>query len=126
MVSAEQARTLLSEAGAKPAAIARIEAAVLSTAEHSPDLREDERLLSDIDLAILGAPSARYQEYERQIRLEYGFVDPGRYRAGRSTFLRGMLERERIFQTGPLAVRFEQAARHNIETAIATLTHSPT
>lgn len=45
------------------------------------DLMTD--LLLDVDLAILGAPSARFNEYEAQVRKEYGWVAEGAYREGR-------------------------------------------
>jgi predicted metal-dependent HD superfamily phosphohydrolase len=40
-------------------------------------------LLLDIDLAILGAPAPRFNEYEAQIRKEYGWVDEAAYQEGR-------------------------------------------
>jgi len=36
----------------------------------------DTALLTDIDLAILGAPTARFADHERRIRAEYAWVAP--------------------------------------------------
>jgi predicted metal-dependent HD superfamily phosphohydrolase len=46
------------------------------------DLMTD--LLLDVDLAILGAPAARFNEYEAQVRKEYAWVEEGAYQEGRS------------------------------------------
>ena len=35
----------------------------------------DAQLLVDIDLAILGASKSRYDQYEKQVRFEYQWVD---------------------------------------------------
>lgn len=44
-------------------------------------------LLLDIDLAILGAPAARFDEYEAQVAAEYGWVPPDAYAEGRAKVL---------------------------------------
>ena len=78
-------------------------------------------LLVDIDLAILGAAPARFDEYERQIRDEYGFVPEAVFREKRAGILRGFLERPALFSTPALAARFEAAARANLADALARL-----
>ena len=56
--------------------LARIDALILATRHDASPVTADAMLLVDVDLAILGAPVERFDEYERQVRAEYGSV-PG-------------------------------------------------
>ncbi len=119
--SAAWAVRVLREAGAPDDVAGRVEALVLATRHSVPARTPDERLLVDIDLAILGAAPARFDEYERQIRVEYGFVAEAVFREKRGEVLRGFLARPAIFATAPFAGRFEQAARENLARALEQL-----
>ena len=72
--SADWASAAAAAAGAVPAVVDRIRSLVLATKHSIAPGSDDERLLVDIDLAILGAPAERFAEYERQIRAEYAWV----------------------------------------------------
>ena len=72
----------------------------------------------DCDMAILGALPARFAEYERQVALEYGHIDPALYQFGRRAFLEGVLGSPRIFLSDFFA-QLEQRARDNIAAALA-------
>jgi predicted metal-dependent HD superfamily phosphohydrolase len=74
----------------------------------------------DIDLAILAADPAEFDEYERAIRAEYAWVPDENYRAARAKILQSFLDRERIYRTAPFAGR-EARARANIERALSRL-----
>ena len=119
--SADWAVHALREAGSPDAVVARVEALILATRHSVPARTADERLLVDFDLAILGATPARFDEYEQQIRDEYGFVPEPVFRAKRGEVLRGFLERPAIFETPALAERFERVARENLARAIERL-----
>ena len=119
--SADWARRVLREAGASGDVIARVDALILATRHSQEPATPDERLLVDIDLAILGAERARFDEYERQIRDEYGFVPEDRFRGKRAEILRGFLGRPALFTTSALKARFEAPARANLAAAIARL-----
>ena len=119
--SADWAARALREAGASGAVVARAEALILATRHSVPARTADERLLVDFDLAILGAAPARFDEYDRQVRDEYGFVPEAVFREKRGEVLRGFLERPSIFETPALAERFERAARENLARAIDRL-----
>jgi predicted metal-dependent HD superfamily phosphohydrolase len=119
--SADWARRVLREAGAADDVVARVQALVLATRHSQVPATPDEGLLVDIDLAILGAEPARFDEYERQIRDEYGFVPEDVFRAKRAAILRGFLERPALFSTAALGARFEARARVNLARAIANL-----
>jgi predicted metal-dependent HD superfamily phosphohydrolase len=119
--SAAWARRVLQEAGAAQDAVDRVGALILATRHSQVPATPDERLLVDIDLAILGAAPARFAEYERQIRDEYGFVPEDVFRDKRAEILRGFLARPALFSTAALAARFEATARANLADAIARL-----
>lgn len=74
----------------------------------------DAVVLVDVDLAILGAEAARFDEYERQIREEYAWVPQILYRKGRRQVLRRFLERETIYGTAYFRSHHETRARENI------------
>ena len=85
--SAGWARAAVLAAGAAPDAAARIHALVMATRHAAVPRGPDEEVLVDIDLSILGAAPARFDEYERQVRAEYAWVPDFLFRrsAGRSS-----------------------------------------
>jgi predicted metal-dependent HD superfamily phosphohydrolase len=94
--------------------IERIAQLVLATAHSVESTLHDEQLLVDIDLSILGAPPARFAEYEVQIRDEYGFVEETLFRTKRREILLSFLERKRIYTTDPMFNDLEAQARTNL------------
>jgi len=119
--SADWAGRVLREAGAAQDVVARVDALILAPRHSQVPATPDERLLVDIDLAILGAAPARFDEYERQIRDEYAFVPDDVFRDKRADILRGFLARPALFSTAALAARLEAPARANLARAIARL-----
>jgi predicted metal-dependent HD superfamily phosphohydrolase len=119
--SADWAVRVLHDAGAPAEVVARVDALVLATRHSHQPATPDERLLVDIDLAILGATPTRFNEYERQIRDEYGFVPEDAFRPKRVEILRGFLARPALFTTPAFASRLEAPARANLMGAIARL-----
>ena len=119
--SADWAGRVLRDAGADAAVVDRVHALVMATRHSEVPATPDARLLVDIDLAILGAGPARFAEYERQIRDEYGFVPETVFREKRADILRGFLERPALFATSAYAARLDGAARANLARALAGL-----
>jgi predicted metal-dependent HD superfamily phosphohydrolase len=100
--------------------IARVRKLILATAHTAKAETPDEALLLDIDLSILGADAATFDEYDRAIRVEYEWVPEEAYRHARAAVLEGFLKRARIFQTAAYGDR-EAVARRNIERALERL-----
>ncbi len=99
----------------------RIEQLILVTRHASEPTTHDEALLLDVDLSILGAAESRFEAYESQVRIEYGWVPEQAYREARGRILRGFLERPALFH-GPVFVRrFEERARTNLRRSLARL-----
>ena len=119
--SAAWAGRVLQAAGAPADVLERVQSLVMATRHSVPAVTPDERLLVDIDLAILGAAPARFDEYERQIRDEYGFVADATFREKRAEVLRGFVDRPALFSTLAFFDRFEHQARENLARALARL-----
>lgn len=116
--SAQWAFDALTAAGVAADAAARVRDLVLVTKHTGVPTTADERVLVDIDLAILGADDARFAEYERQIREEYAHVPGFLFRFKRRAILRGFLERPELYSTPALRERLEARARVNLGRAI--------
>jgi predicted metal-dependent HD superfamily phosphohydrolase len=119
--SARWAERELIDSGATTAVAERVAALVLATRHAAVPEGADAKLLVDVDLSILGAPEARFAEYERQVRQEYGWVPEEAFRRGRSQVLRSFLERDAIYGTAWFAERLEAKARANLERSIREL-----
>ncbi len=119
--SADLAAADLRAAGAAGTMVAEVSALILSTTHRATPPPGDAALLSDIDLAILGAPAARYAEYETQIRVEYRWAPGFLFRRRRVALLREFLARPRLYSTPVLYARLEAQARHNLADSIRAL-----
>lgn len=119
--SADWARSALLAAGVPLEAASRVHALVMATRHAAPATTADEALLLDIDLAILGADTARFDEYERQVRAEYAWVPEVMFRHSRRALLQGFLDRETVFLTLAFTQRYEMPARANLQRAIVRL-----
>lgn len=110
-------------AGVAEEAARRIEGLVLATRhrDDAPPTTDDEALIVDIDLAILGADVRRFDEYERQVRAEYSGVPGILFRRKRRAVLEGFVARASIFRTAPFRERYEAKARENLRRSIAKL-----
>jgi len=118
--SARWARESLEAAGAGEAA-ARVAELVLATRHAAVPVGRDPQLLVDVDLSILGAEEARFDEYERQVRREYEWVAEPAFRAGRARVLESFLARPAIFTTPWFAERLEPRARRNLARSLRAL-----
>ena len=85
----------------------------------------DIQLFLDADMAILAADSARYRRYLRGVRNEYSHFDDEAFRTGRTTFLRSILGRERIFLSEEALKLWEEPARANLCTELSEWGQEP-
>jgi predicted metal-dependent HD superfamily phosphohydrolase len=123
--SAAWAGAVTRVAGGTEAVAGRIERLILATRHDAVPSDADQALLVDIDLAILGAPRDRFDEYEVQIRREYSWVPEWEFRAGRSAILQKFLTRPYIYSSAPFQARLESAARANLARALVRLGGAP-
>jgi len=116
--SADWALHALLAAGAADDAAQRVHALVMATRHQAQPEGTDAQLLVDIDLSILGAPAARFAEYEQQIRIEYAHVPHEVFEPRRRQILGGFLARDPLYLTASVRAQREQQARINLRQAI--------
>ena len=112
--SADWAREALRDAGVAGEAAQRVHDLVMATRHTAVPSGRDEQLLVDIDLSILGAERARFDEYGQQIRKEYAYVPGFLFRRKRREILRGFLDRPVIYSTRHFHDALEARARDNL------------
>ncbi|RYZ11252.1 MAG: N-methyl-D-aspartate receptor NMDAR2C subunit [Comamonadaceae bacterium] len=116
--SADWAARALTAEGASNEAAARVHALVMATCHTAQPTEADAQLLVDIDLSILGAPAARFAEYEAQIRREYAHIPTDVFEPRRRRILGTFLARDPLYQTPGIRARCEANARVNLRRAI--------
>jgi predicted metal-dependent HD superfamily phosphohydrolase len=119
--SATLAHHELAAAGAPIELCNRVEELVLVTRHKTTPAEEDEAILVDIDLSILGASTERFDGYERQIRKEYATLSDADFTTGRIKVLQQFLARPAIFSTRKFRAMFETAARENLNRSLVRL-----
>ena len=85
----------------------------------------DLQLFLDADMAILAADSVRYRRYLRGVRSEYSHFDDEAFRTGRTTFLRSILGRERIFLSEEALRLWEEPAQANLRAELSEWEQDP-
>jgi len=120
--SARWAARSLREHGVADDAIRRIGRMVRATrhlSARATDAKvEGLALMLDIDLAILGADRARFEEYERQVRLEYAHVPDEAFARGRADFVERLLQIDPLYRTEPVRSELESRARDNLQRSL--------
>ena len=119
--SAHWAVEALAAGGVDTARCQRVHDLIMATCHTALPASPDQALLVDIDLAILGAPAARFAEYTQQISAEYAWVPSEVYAVKRRAVLLGFLDREQIYTTPAVAQHLEERARANLAKAISSL-----
>ena len=121
LLSAQWARSSVLQAGLPVDVADRVHALVMATRHDAVPEDADAQLLVDVDLSILGAEPARFDESDEQIRAEYAHVPDEAYRQGRSRVLISFLTRPRLYSTEYFHAALEQRARQNLQRALARL-----
>lgn len=85
----------------------------------------DIEVFLDADMAILAAKPARYRRYLRGVRSEYSRFDDEAFRTGRTSFLRSILERERVFLSHQARQLWEEPARTNLRAELTEWERDP-
>lgn len=119
--SAALADAVLEQAGAGRVLRSLVGQLIDVTRHQDTPRRGDEQIISDIDLAILAAPFARFWQYEEEVRAEYAWLDEASWRAGRRKVLASFLTRPAIYSTLHFQQRYEALARQNLESSLARL-----
>lgn len=119
-VSATLASQVAEEIGWSEPRTATVHRLVLCTATHRPSA-DDEALLIDADLAILGAMPKDYSAYVHGVRAEYAHITDADWKVGRAAVLRQFLDEPEVFHTEPMRRSRESRARANLAAELAAL-----
>ncbi|OGT59770.1 MAG: hypothetical protein A3E01_04245 [Gammaproteobacteria bacterium RIFCSPHIGHO2_12_FULL_63_22] len=117
--SAQWAARELQAIGQPQAVVDRVHRLVMATCHDALPRTPDEQLLVDVDLSILGAAPARFDDYEAQVREEYAWVPGWVFRRKRREILAQFLSRETLFNTEAFRNGFEAQARSNLQRSIS-------
>lgn len=94
---------------------------IIMATKHDGDLPESSFRIVDIDLSILGKPTAVYDEYVANTRKEYAQYSDDEWKQGRTTFLEGMLAKQKIYNTEIIKKAYEESARNNMQRELTGL-----
>jgi len=81
----------------------------------------DQKLISDIDLAIFGKTHGEFDEYNKDIWEEWSWVGRERFADGRKKVLDKFLKRQSIYFTDFFKERYEEQAKENLTRARSAL-----
>lgn len=119
--SADWARQFLAENNQPEQMQERVHQLVMATSHSSVPYSDDEKLMVDIDLSILGQPQDQYTEFQAGVRHEYRKLPLCIYAKGRKAVLKSFLQRERVYSTEPFYEAFEMQARKNLQSELSRL-----
>jgi len=119
--SAVWALKFLSDNGVAKDRIDRVYSLIMATVHTAETKGNDQLLMVDIDLTILGSDPAVYDQFEEDVRYEYRLVPYFLYRKKRIEILASFLERDRIYKNEFFYLKLEERARANLSHAIEVL-----
>lgn len=119
--SAEWAIRFLSDNNASEGLSDKVHKLIMATLHDATPTDNDEQLMIDIDLSILGSDKDTYAMFEKWVRAEYKLVPKFIYRKKRREILQGFLSRERIFSHEYFHGKFESQARKNLMRVIEVI-----
>ena len=119
--SADWARSAAEEFGAGAESAQRIYNLIMFTRHAAEPVGIDAQVLVDADLSILGTRPARFQEYEAQVRSEYGWVPDTMFRSNRAKILKEFQGRRHLYSTAHFRETYEAQARRNIQHSLENL-----
>lgn len=91
---------------------------IMATAHHKDARTLAERIMTDCDLAILGANKSAFDKYHADIRREYSFVQEPLYTQLRTQVMQDFYDQDKIFKTDAFHQAFETSARRNLESVL--------
>lgn len=119
--SADLAEATFIKAGGSAEQAVEVRQNVIASIHRFPIRSVDAAVLADCDLAILGAPRERFDEYEHNVQREYKHVQKRYFAAGRIRALQPFLARKTLYRTPLLRQLIEDRAQDNLKHSIAQL-----
>ena len=119
--SADWARNFIVQCKGSEAFANLVDSLIMATEHNFLPTKNDEKLIVDVDLSILGSSEAKYWEFEDSIRKEYKIIPWIIYRKKRIALLEYFLKREYVFSHEYFREKYEEKAKINLERAIDKL-----
>ena len=119
--SADWARKFLDENNISQQTQELVYQLVMATSHSSIPKSDDEKLIVDIDLSILGQPEDRYEAFSTAVRSEYRLVPSSIYARNRRSVLVASLNRERIYSSEFFYKTLEKQASKNLQSELNRL-----
>lgn len=94
---------------------------ILATRHQACTMTEEEYILCDIDLSVLGALPTDYTAYATAVREEFSWVPQSMFAESRIKVLNSFLQRDFLFYTEYYRSLYEQRAKENISKEIELL-----
>ena len=104
------------------ARVSRLRHLILATRHDRPPRTPDQAIVMDVDMAILGQATEVFDDYERRIRQEYAWIADAGFARERASFVKALLDRDRIYYTPRFYAKYEARARENLERSLSRLT----
>ena len=99
----------------------RIARLIMATSHLSEIMSNDEKLVVDIDLTVLGQNNDIYKTFSDGVRREYRRVPSFLYRMKRKALLQSFLSKNSIYYFDLFREKFEMPARSNLQQEIHSL-----
>ena len=119
--SAKWASEFLINNGVAQAVANSVARLVMATSHNRELCSGDEKIIVDVDLAVLGQPKKEYEKYSKGIRQEYKLVPLFIYKNKRRALLKGFIEKEQIYSCEAFNHSFEAKARRKLLAEIESL-----
>jgi predicted metal-dependent HD superfamily phosphohydrolase len=119
--SADWAVRFLNEHHLDSSIIEQVDQLIMATANRQPPRTSDEKLIVDIDLAILGGTEEAFNTFEKHVRQEYKMVPTFLFNKKRKDILKGFLQQDELYHHSYFKERFETRARNNLQVSIDNL-----
>jgi predicted metal-dependent HD superfamily phosphohydrolase len=116
--SAEYAERYLKEIGVEDnISIEKVKSMIINTdySLKNKVLSNDEKLLIDLDMSILGSLRKDYNKYCENIRKEHESISEEDFYRGRLIFIENMLSKNSIFKTLFFKNKYEKMAKKNLK-----------
>jgi predicted metal-dependent HD superfamily phosphohydrolase len=110
--SADVAEKFMADMGFSEPEIIVVREMILATKDHRPK-NQAQRILCDVDMAVLSARPDVYDNYVTALRAEYSAFDDETWTAGRLQFLRELSNRPNVYYL-PSNQGYNQVARRNM------------
>jgi len=119
--SAELAEIRMKQINVPSEIIKNCKTQILATKKHEDKSDSDTNFFIDADLSIFGQPEDIYENYRKNIRLEYLYYPSVVFDKGRIQILNDFLTQDSIFKTKYFKNKFEEQAKININKEVELL-----